>query len=307
MRTDDLKRCLLSIERQTVLPSQVCVIVRTTDDQTLRFLETLSTSLNLVTEKIDVPGQVAALNLGLTRYESSTYEFLSILDDDVELPENWIDTILKTLRGNKEISGLGGRDNVPSMPATSPKKTVGKITFYGKLIGNHHQGCGGLREVDTLKGCNMTFRRVAVQGLRFCTHLRGKGAQVGNDTEFSLAVKSRGFRIFYDSNIQLVHYASPRPVSDERDPFKNRQIVKDSAFNYTHINLKYLPWPSQITFIFWWIFIGTRNIPGLVQVINLKFFHLVPNTMEVLSLALRNRMAAYYEFIHRGARRFFPS
>jgi hypothetical protein len=45
------------------------------------------------------------------------------------------------------------------------------------LIGNHHLGVGEPREVDVLKGVNMSYRRTAIADIHFDERMRGTGAQ----------------------------------------------------------------------------------------------------------------------------------
>ena len=54
---------------------------------------------------------------------------------------------------------------------------------------------GAVRDVDYLKGANMSFRVKAVAGARFSTLLRGHGAGPHEDMAFSIAVRRRGWRL----------------------------------------------------------------------------------------------------------------
>ena len=62
--------------------------------------------------------------------------------------------------------------------AEGSRAVVGKLAWFGRLTGNHHLGVGGGREVDVLKGVNMSFRREAIADLRFDQRMRGSGAKV---------------------------------------------------------------------------------------------------------------------------------
>ena len=76
----DLVRCLEALKKQTRKADQVLVVVRDTDTETWRFLETYnrdSLPLRIVTVK--VTGVVAAMNEGL---DVATGEILVTTDDD---------------------------------------------------------------------------------------------------------------------------------------------------------------------------------------------------------------------------------
>jgi hypothetical protein len=92
-----------------------------------------------------------------------------------------------------------------SMHPGNPE-TVGQVQWFGQVIGNHHVGKGEAREVDVLKGVNMSFRGKAIGQKRFDTRMRGTSAQIHYEIEFCLSLKRAGWKLVYDPKIAVDHY-----------------------------------------------------------------------------------------------------
>src|SRR5690606_14115209 len=145
-------------------------------------------------------GQVHALNTGI---EQSTGDILAITDDDTVPCREWLLLIEKIFSADSKVGGVGGRDWVhhDGKVVDGVKQVVGKVSWYGRVKGNHHLGAGQAREVDVLKGANMSYRRTALKSIRFDERLRGVGAQVHNDLDFSLSVKRAGWKLIYSPDV----------------------------------------------------------------------------------------------------------
>lgn len=292
-RTSDLQRCLEGLSKQYHVPDEVIIVVRDTDKETINFLKEYKTSLLIKETLVTSPGQVAALNTGLG---ASSGEFICILDDDTFPHPQWLKRIIAVFRSSEQVGGVGGRDWVihESKTENGRREIVGKIQWFGRVIGNHHLGHGDPRDVDVLKGANMSFRRKAIEGLSFDERLLGKGAQVHNDMAFSLSVKRRGWRLVYDPDIAVDHFPAQRFDLDKRDMF-NKEAYYNGVYNETLIMFDFMQKPFQrVICVMWWILIGTKHRPGLLQ-----FFRLLvmkPNNQLVkrFTINLRTRFKANY-------------
>ncbi len=263
-RSKDLKRCLEALKKQTRLADEVIVVVRDTDDETWSFLDNFNAeSLPMRTVKVSVPGQVAALNAGLDKAKG---EIIAITDDDAAPHVDWLERIEAHYLADKTIGGVGGRDflYIDNQLVEGAKRTVGKLQWFGRAIGNHHLGVGEPREVDILKGANMSFRKDAIIGLRFDERLRGTGAQVHNDLSFCLAVRRRGWKLIYDPSVAIDHYFAQRFDEDQRGKFSEVAMV-NRVHNETLVFLEHLPPLRRTLFLFWAILIGTRANRGFLQ------------------------------------------
>jgi len=206
-------------------------------------------------------GQVAALNTGLQAVRGDIVVFT---DDDAAPWPTWLSKITDLLLADSTIGGVGGADHVSGVEYKKRPVRVGRLQWFGRCTGNHHLGIGAVQQVDILKGVNMAFKRAAIVGLCFDERLRGSGAQVHNDLAFSLAVRSRGWRLLYDPQIIVDHHVAGRFDEDGRGIFDNA-AVRNAVHNETLVILDFLSWPRKFVYILWAVTCGTSAAPGLVQ------------------------------------------
>jgi glycosyltransferase involved in cell wall biosynthesis len=214
--------------------------------------------------KVAVPGQVNALNAGLA---AAAGDVVAITDDDAVPRPDWLERIERHFSSDPMVGGVGGRDWVHHGLEVDERSAqlVGKIQWFGRIVGNHHLGTGAARDVDILKGANMSYRLQALSGIRFDPQLRGQGAQVSNDLAFSLAVRRNGWRLVYDPAVAVDHYPAPRFDLDQRSGF-HPQAIEDAAFNqYWALVNSMAPGPRQTIACAWQKIIGSRAQPGLLH------------------------------------------
>ncbi|RXZ81477.1 glycosyltransferase [Paenibacillaceae bacterium] len=263
-RVADLSRCLDGLQNQLHKPDEVIVIVRRTDAETNEFLRNHSfASIGLRKIDVDQPGQVAALNQGIA---ASRGDIIAITDDDTIPRPNWLQCIQTHMDRDPLLGGVGGRDwlHEENGIVDGAKKVVGKIRWFGKIVGNHHLGVGPPREVDILKGANMSYRRVAIEGLAFNNELKGDGAQVCNDMAFSLAVKARGWKLIYDPDVAVDHYPAIRHDDDRRNEF-NKRALYNMVHNETFSLRSYCKPVHLALHICWTLAVGSSAAPGLLH------------------------------------------
>jgi len=264
-RLPDLKRCLEALQKQTRPANQVLVIIRDTDTETWQFFETFDPNvLPLRTVKVKVPGVVAAMNAGL---DVAQGDIIAFTDDDAAPHTDWLARIEHHFLSDPRIGGVGGRDMIyyhGELWTTETKQVVGRLQWFGRLIGNHHLGIGTARYVDVFKGVNMSFRQSAIKALRFEKRMHGTGAQVDFEIPFCLALKRNGWKLIYDPNVVVNHYPAPRFDEDQRHQF-NPIALTNAVHNETLALLEHLPRLQRIIFIVWAILVGTRKYPGFVQ------------------------------------------
>ena len=263
-RPADLVRCLTALKAQILPVDELWVIVRDTDRQTWQFLETFDRgTLPLHTATVTASGVIAAMNIGL---ESVTGDIVAFTDDDAAPHPDWLERIETYYLADKQVGGVGGRDWVyhGTKLEDGSQPVVGKLQWFGRLIGNHHIGIGTGREVDVLKGVNMSFRREAIANLRFDQRMRGSGAQVHFEVVFSLTLRQQGWKLIYDPQIAVDHFPAQRFDDDQRNSF-NAQASINAVHNETLALLGYLSPLQKLVFAIWAIAIGTSEAFGLLQ------------------------------------------
>lgn len=291
----DLSRCLLALQAQTKPVDQVIVVVRDTDTQTWQFLggfyaERLPLHIVPVTE----PGVVAALNAGL---KVVIGDIVSITDDDAAPHSDWLEKINAHFIADPTIGGVGGRDWVHygEKIEDGQQPIVGKLQWFGRVIGNHHLGVGAPREVDVLKGVNMSFRTQAIGKLTFDQRMRGTGAQVHFEMAFTLTLKRAGWKMIYDPLVAVDHYPAQRFDEDQRHKFNEMALI-NLVHNETLVLLEHLPRSRHFVFWLWALLVGTRDSLGLIQ-----WLRLLPSQGKIagqkLLLSWRGRWLAHRQFV----------
>ncbi|WP_298915899.1 glycosyltransferase family 2 protein [uncultured Nostoc sp.] len=294
-RPQDLSRCLLALQEQTKPVDQVIVVVRDTDAETWQFFTQFKAdNLPLHTVKVTQSGVVAALNAGLAAVEG---DIVSITDDDAAPHPDWLERIAAYFTCDSRLGGLGGRDWIHhgSKLENESRLVVGQLQWFGRVIGNHHLGVGEPREVDVLKGVNMSFRQEAIGQLRFDERMRGTGAQVHFEMAFTLALKRAGWKIIYDPNVAVDHYPAQRFDEDQRNNFNEIAFI-NLVHNETLVLLEHLPFIRRIVFLFWAVFVGTCDSLGFVQ-----WLRFLPSQGQLAGKKLlaswRGRWQGYKQFV----------
>ncbi len=266
-RPNDLTRCLQALKQQTRPADEVLVVVRDSDSETWALFRQIDFHpLPLKTVTVKVPGVVAALNAALDATEK---DVIAITDDDAAPHTDWLERIESYYLSDDRLGGVGGRDWVywqNKLLEDSDTEIVGKVQWFGRVIGNHHRGVGQAREVDILKGVNMSFRRSAITPIRFDERMRGTGAQVNFEIALCLTLKRNGWKLIYDPAIAVDHYPAIRFDEDKRDSF-NEAALLNAVHNETLVLLENLPPLRRIVFMLWAVLVGTQKALGLVQLL----------------------------------------
>lgn len=273
-RPQDLKRCLEALQKSNRRPEQVLVVVRDTDAETWAFLESfLLGHLPLRTLTVRVTGVVAAMNIGL---DAAVGDIIAFTDDDAAPHTDWLEKIEAKFLSDSRIGAVGGRDFIYNGSVLQDYNThpgasniVGRLQWFGRVIGNHHIGLGEPREVDVLKGVNISLRRTAIEKLCFDERMQGTGAQVHFELAFCLKLKRAGWKLIYDPSIAVDHFPAQRFDEDKRNIF-NPTATINLAHNETLILLEHLPPIRRLIYLLWAVLVGARDAYGIVQVI--RFF-----------------------------------
>lgn len=263
-RPKDLARCLAALQKQTRLADEVIVIVRDTDANTWSFLESFDPNvLPLQIVKVTVPGVIAAMNGGV---DVTSSEIIAFTDDDAEPHSEWLEKLESHYLSDPHVGGVGGRDWVYHGDDLEDGVSdhVGRLLWFGRTVGNHHIGVGEPREVDILKGVNMSFRRAAMGEWRFDQRMLGTGAQVHFEVEFCLKLKRSGWKLIYDPNVAVNHYPAQRFDEDRRNSF-NETALANAVHNETLALLEHLSPLQKLAFLLWSVFVGTRDSMGFLQ------------------------------------------
>ena len=243
-----LERCLDTLAVQNRTPDQVVVVTRSTDGETEKFVEGVMASRKMpypiAHGKVSEPGVLAANRVGLPLV---TGEILSFIDDDAGARPDWLEKVEKYFLDHPDVGAVGGRDlqHTSEGILDEPARTVGRVFWYGRIVGNHHRRLPGVHEVEVLKGCNMSFRRELVQGF--------DRAIIGNahyyEMDLSFAVKKAGYRMLWDGDLVVDHYQdAPRYLTGNQDRSSLDRIYF-LAHNRVYVMMKNLPFLKRLVFL----------------------------------------------------------
>ncbi len=292
-RPDALEECMAALRAQSRAPDEVVIVTREDDEATRSLVASAREErrLELREEVVDAPGQITALNAGCL---AATGDVVAVTDDDAAPREDWLRRLEERFQ-DPGVSGVGGRDVIAAASGDPRRDEVGRVRWNGKLIGNHHVGRGGVREVDVLKGVNMAFRKRALESNEFDPRLRGRGAQVHNDLRLCLSIRGSGGRLLYDPELIVDHNPAERPQGDLREVFSAEQH-EDAVHNETLALLEYLPPYRRPVFAVWSVVFGRGSSPGIVHTVAMKVYRKRDHSWRRLVATMRGRAAGWATF-----------
>jgi GT2 family glycosyltransferase len=295
-RPDDLARCLRAVAAQSAPPLEVIVGARAGDAATARVVaaDAAARGYPVRLATTSEPGVVAAMTTALAEVRG---DIVALTDDDSEPRADWLARLAACLR-DPRVAAAGGRDWQPA--ERGDRADVGRVQWFGRVIGNHHLGSGPARAVDVLKGVNLAVRTPLLRSVGFDPRLRGAGAQVFWELALCLPLRRAGWTLVYDPATAVDHHIAPRHDADlrHRGTFVAGPQV-EAVHNETLVLLEHLSAAGRLAFLAWALLVGTRIEPGIAQVPRL----LLRGERDVVAKVLatwRGRLAGVASFLAHG-------
>ena len=269
-RSTDLTRCLRALAGQRSPATEVVVVIRPDDAETLAVLIGSSPGIRRVFTY--QPGVVAAMNAGLA---AATGDVIALTDDDAAPWPDWLERIERHFAADPQLGVIGGRDwQYKGDPLTlddGQETRCGELQWHGRVIGQHHWAAAGPpREVAIVKGVNMAFRAEALRAVGgFDTRLAGSGAQVHWELGVCLAIRRAGWKVVFDPALGVDHFPADRFDEDQRGRF-NAVAQRNMVFNETLLLAEHLRGLRRVVFLTWALAVGTRGAPGILQWFRLR-------------------------------------
>jgi GT2 family glycosyltransferase len=214
-----------------------------------------TTEVPIVTAAESVDAMMSRQNAAIRR---ASGDIIAFIDDDAVARPGWL-ARLATHYSDEMIGAAGGRDVIwiDGAEFDGPARRVGAVTWYGRLYGNHHMDCPGIREAAFLKGCNMSFRRELLKELD--PRLHGSIAY-GYEIDLCLHVRRRGYRVIYDPEALVDHF----PSTDMGAHIAS--LAEVTNHNHTYVLLKNLSLPRKVSFVAYTGFVGDKSTIGMARV-----------------------------------------
>lgn len=265
-RVTKLKNALKSLEDQDEKPKLLVLTVRSIDLETVAYVSEWKklTPLEVEIIYLEKPGVIHAENMAIAHLQKDTsIDLVTFMDDDAIASKNWVKDIKTFFQTHPEAAGVGGPDFIVAQPWTYENvhvDVVGKITYLGKVIGNHHHRSTGIKEVDVLKGVNMSFRKKYLTLLD--ERLQGTDPAKGNgvfwELDLCLEIGKMGGQLFFDPTLLIQH-------DSDHSHFIHHHVISSTSHNMTLVMMKHLPVGRKLAFLLYSFFIGNNNIKGLVK------------------------------------------
>jgi glycosyltransferase involved in cell wall biosynthesis len=251
-RLNDLNECVRSIIRQSITPLELVIVDVSSTELVEQYVKELQRRVPWVCRYIKQTsgGLTHARNLGVERCAGDVILFL---DDDVILDSEYLRNIEENYKGDNELGGVQGLIQLErSTPfwrffhyaflLDSPRK--GKVLSSGFST---YPEAAVRMYVETLTGCNMSYRSWIFQSFSFDESFTGYGYI--EDQDFSYRVGKK-YHLLLEPRAKLIHKVSQLGRSDSRSSY--REIIR---------NLHYFIWKNvglgmKQVIAFYWACVG---------------------------------------------------
>jgi glycosyltransferase involved in cell wall biosynthesis len=205
---------------QLVIPNNcifnVIIIDNNSNDDTSEIITKYQCSHSLIKLQQQKQGKNAALNL-IFESDVSLGELLIFSDDDVILPENFIERYFKLIISQPEINIFGGAV-VPRWPNEAPHIILEGIdaTVAFAITSSESGYQTGLIDPVKLHGPNMAIRsNIFSQGIRFNEDIGPNGGNymMGSETELLYRLKNLEHHAYYEHELKVQHIIRPEQLS----------------------------------------------------------------------------------------------
>ena len=202
--------------KQDYASFEILVIDQTPQHEatTEKYLQELADSQKIRWYRVDWASLPGARNYAVRRAKG---EILIFIDDDVKLPENYLQSHYKNYREHPEIGAVAGRvfdrmkladyantnnDNSPyEIEYLPPEAMDAGIAWYHIDLVHTTKP----QPVISARGCNMSFRRDIFTKYNIWFDERFRGSAVREESDFCLRLRKTDYKIWYDPAANLVH------------------------------------------------------------------------------------------------------
>ncbi len=255
-RVKELRTAIDSLKRATRKPDEILVVASEGDRETEKLLRQM-TGIRHFTVAAD--SVLLKENLGIREAQG---DIVCFTDDDATVHRNWLRRIEEVFNARDEIGAVGG----PCIPVIDGKVTkeltprVPYITFYGKVGGGSVKIPHEAGYAAHLRGCNMCFRRDVL--VYADENLKGDGSRF--ETDMCLWVSRRGYKIWYDPRIYVLHHLAPRQAAGRPVDPKSTYWFN---FNNTYVLLKHFSRLRRLVFLLYTFLVGDYMSKGVLYLL----------------------------------------
>ncbi|MCU0309559.1 MAG: glycosyltransferase [Acidimicrobiales bacterium] len=204
-RPEVLRSCLEHLELQTATPREILVVDASPDDESRSVVATFSSAR--YTRNDEGMGTLPrSRQIGVAETDGDVVAFL---DDDAFADPNWLAELAGSYGAG--IGGVGGqaRNGQPGEEVEGSDQ-IGRFFTDGSLTGFFAADPGEEIEVDHLIGCNMSFRRAALEDSGGIPAWPAGVSALREDLYVSLRVRDAGWRLVFNPRAGVRHIGAPQ-------------------------------------------------------------------------------------------------
>jgi GT2 family glycosyltransferase len=203
----------------------------THQDTTTRKLEQLQLQGAIQWIRVQQPGLTKARNLGISL---SRGEYVIFVDDDVRIEnESFIMAHVNGLN-LPHVAAVAGRILVPGEKPRMVSTKIGHLGFFGTREPGFGSDWSG--PTQTLRGCNMSFRKRALEAIGGFDERYTRSA-FREDTDVSWRLRKEGFELWFSSEAWLTHLSSPQGGTRDRSIVVDVDLIVNDI-RFASMNLR---------------------------------------------------------------------
>jgi len=201
------------------IPWEVIVVDNASTDETSQIALTLWSDYSDAPLRVVSEPRVGLMNARISGFREANYEFVSFVDDDNWVCEDWVVNVYKIMREHPEIGACGGRSEAVF--------DIEPPDWYHQYHGSIAVGEQSKEEGDVtasrgwLWGAGLTIRKTAWEEIRnkktvfLLSGRNGLKLSSGEDNEICYALRILGWRLYYSPQLSLKHFISANRISWE--------------------------------------------------------------------------------------------
>lgn len=235
---------------------EILVIDQTSQHQleTENYLQEVANTNKIKWYKVNWASLPGARNYGVRQAKG---DIIIFIDDDVQLPQNYLKNHAINYQNNHKIGAVAGRvlDRMKQNDAetgaagysTDLKESLPPEASDPGIAWYHLDFVYLIKpqKIITARGCNMSFRREIFTKYNIWFDERFKGSAVREESDFCLRIRATDYDIWYDSEAYLVHLGEETGGCHD---ITTKSLQYQFAFYHNHflMGLKNLTFSQQI-------------------------------------------------------------
>ncbi len=255
-RSDSLSECLESLTKQTYRNFEVIIVDGDSIDKTPEIINNYSKKLDIKKHIVKTPNIAKLRDFG---WRQANGKYFSWIDDDVVVTTNWAKEIITTFETNHQVCGVSGptliRDEILSerdvFKWVKGKGIIakiwqnyfleGKVKEPGLFLKNGWWTPGsnfesstklnGLKKVDNLEPCNMTYSKKVIEKINGFDHSFYKD---WSEADLAFRARKTGCKLVFNPKAVVYHNITQTGAYSGRTAAKER-IIDFYRFYFRHI------------------------------------------------------------------------